>query len=260
VRTLAARRSIVSSIASGLPAMNAELATLSLLTLGDTGWGDELLAGCLITLELAICALAIGLVLGVLLAGAKLSSFRILRIIGEGYTAFIRATPEFLILLLVYFGSERAIQSLFQMVGIQMAFEMPRFLAAVIGLAAIFCAYAAEVFRGAYLAVPFGQIEAGIACGMSNAQVFTRVRLPQMWRFAIPGLGNLWMVLLKDTSLAAVIAVDDLLRQAKIASEATRAPLTFYLAAGALYLILTGLSDLARERLESRSQRGMARG
>ncbi|MGF1619244.1 MAG: ABC transporter permease [Rhodomicrobiaceae bacterium] len=232
---------------------------MQLLSYGDAGWGDELLAGCLITLQLAICALGIGLVLGLLLAGAKLSRFAALRAIAETYTAFIRATPEFLILLLVYFGSERVIQSALQLVGITTAFEMPRFLAAVIGLAAIFCAYAAEVFRGAYLAVPRGQIEAGIACGMSDRQIFLRVRLPQMWRFAIPGLGNLWMVLLKDTSLAAVIAVDDLLRQAKIASEVTRAPLTFYLAAGALYLVLTGLSDIMRDRLERRAQRGMAR-
>jgi His/Glu/Gln/Arg/opine family amino acid ABC transporter permease subunit len=232
---------------------------IELLTFGDTGWGDELLSGALITLQLAICALGIGLALGLLLAGAKLSRSRVLQGIAEAYTAFIRATPEFLILLLVYFGSERAIQSLLQLVGVEFVFEMPRFVAAVLGLAAIFCAYAAEVFRGAYLAVPEGQIEAAIACGMSPTQIFARVRLPQMWRFAIPGLGNLWMVLLKDTSLAAVIAVDDLLRQAKIASEATRAPLTFYLAAGALYLLLTGLSDLVRERLERRSQRGMAR-
>jgi His/Glu/Gln/Arg/opine family amino acid ABC transporter permease subunit len=232
---------------------------MQLLSYGDQGWGDELLAGCLITLQLAICALGIGLVLGLLLAGAKLSRFAALRAIAETYTAFIRATPEFLILLLVYFGSERVIQSALQLVGITTSFEMPRFLAAVIGLAAIFCAYAAEVFRGAYLAVPRGQIEAGIACGMSDWQIFARVRLPQMWRFAIPGLGNLWMVLLKDTSLAAVIAVDDLLRQAKIASEVTRAPLTFYLAAGALYLVLTGLSDIMRDRLERRAQRGTAR-
>jgi len=230
-----------------------------LLSYGDTGWGDELLAGCLITIQLAICALGIGLVLGLLLAGAKLSRFAGLRAVAEAYTAFIRATPEFLILLLVYFGSERAIQSVLRLVGVEIVFEMPRFFAAVIGLAAIFCAYAAEVFRGAYLAVPRGQIEAGIACGMSDWQIFSRVRLPQMWRFAIPGLGNLWMVLLKDTSLAAVIAVDDLLRQAKIASEVTREPLTFYLAAGALYLLLTGLSDVMRDRLERRAQRGMAR-
>jgi ABC-type arginine transport system permease subunit len=93
---------------------------------------------------------------------------------------------------------------------------------------------------------------------MSDWQTFNRVRLPQMWRFAIPGLGNLWMVLLKDTSLAAVIAVDDLLRQAKIGAEATRAPLTFYIAAGVIYLVLTGVSDLARHRLEQRAGRGMA--
>jgi His/Glu/Gln/Arg/opine family amino acid ABC transporter permease subunit len=239
--------------------MSFEFANIGLLSFGDSGWGDQLLAGCLVTLQLAIVSLGAGLILGLLLAGAKLSRSLALRTFAEVYTTFIRAVPEFLIILLFYFGSERLVQSLLDMVGISVRFELPRFLAAVIGLTAIFAAYAAEVFRGAYLSVPEGQIEAGKACGMSNAQIFARIRLPQMWRFAIPGLGNLWMVLLKDTSLAAVIAVDDLLRQAKIASESTRAPLTFYLAAGALYLMMTGLSDLVREKLEQRAQRGVAR-
>ena len=231
---------------------------LGLLTFGDTGWGDELLRGALVTLQLAACALVLGLALGLLLAAAKLSAHAALRWTGEIYMAFIRATPEFLILLLFYYGIERAVQALLTVIGLSVAFEMPRFLAAVIGLAAIFSAYAAEVFRGAYLAIPVGQIEAATACGMSPGQIFTRIRLPQMWRFAIPGLGNLWMVLLKDTSLAAVIAVDDLLRQAKIGSETTRAPLTFYVAAGVIYLVLTGVSDIARDRLERRARRGMA--
>ncbi len=231
---------------------------IGLLTWGDTGWGDELLRGTLVTLQLAACALVLGLALGLLLAAAKLSAYASLRWAGEIYMAFIRATPEFLILLLFYYGIERAVQAVLTLIGVNVAFEMPRFLAAVIGLAAIFSAYAAEVFRGAYLAIPVGQIEAATACGMSRWQIFSRIRLPQMWRFAIPGLGNLWMVLLKDTSLAAVIAVDDLLRQAKIGSEATRAPLTFYVAAGVIYLVLTGLSDTARHRLERRARRGMA--
>jgi His/Glu/Gln/Arg/opine family amino acid ABC transporter permease subunit len=254
----AGREVLNAGIATDRP-MSFHAANIGLLAFGDSGWGDELLAGCLVTLELAACALLVGLVLGLLLAGAKLSGSVLLRWLAEIYTAFIRATPEFLILLLFYYGSEQAVQSAFDLVGVSTRFEMPRFPAAVIGLALIFAAYAAEVFRGAYLAIPYGQIEAGIACGMSGWQIFRRVRLPQMWRFAIPGLGNLWMVLLKDTSLAAVIAVDDLLRQAKIGSETTRAPLTFYLAAGALYLVLTGVSDVARERLERRAQRGMAR-
>ena len=235
-------------------------ANLTLLSFGDQGWGDELLAGCLVTLQLALASLAVGLVLGLLLAGAKLSHNLALRSFAEAYTAFIRAVPEFLIILLFYFGSEQLVRYLLGLAGLSIAFELPRFLAAVIGLSAIFAAYAAEVFRGAYLSVPEGQIEAGIATGMTNSQIFFRVRLPQMWRFAIPGLGNLWMVLLKDTSLAAVIAVNDLLRQAKIASESERAPLTFYLAAGALYLLLTGASDAARQKLERRAQRGIARG
>lgn len=231
--------------------------TLKLLSFGDQGWGDELLAGCLITIQLALCSFGVGLVLGLALAGAKLSRFTALQAIAEAYTLFIRAVPEFLIILLFYFGSEQLVQYVLDLAGLQVRFELPRFLAAVIGLSAIFAAYAAEVFRGAYLAVPEGQIEAGQACGMSSTQIFLRVRLPQMWRFAIPGLGNLWMVLLKDTSLAAVIAVNDLLRQAKIAGESERAPLTFYLAAGALYLLLTGVSDAARDRLERRAQRGV---
>jgi His/Glu/Gln/Arg/opine family amino acid ABC transporter permease subunit len=238
--------------------MSLAATNIGLLTWGDQGWGDELFRGTLVTLQLAACALVLGLTLGLLLAGAKLSSNAALRWAGELYMAFIRATPEFLILLLFYYGSERAVQALLNLVGISVTFEMPRFLAAVIGLAAIFSAYAAEVFRGAYLAIPIGQIEAATACGMSRSQIFSRIRLPQMWRFAIPGLGNLWMVLLKDTSLAAVIAVDDLLRQAKIGSETTRAPLTFYVAAGLIYLVLTGLSDVARDRLERRARRGIA--
>ena len=238
--------------------MTVAASGIGLLTWGDTGWGDELLRGTLVTLQLAACALILGLALGLLLAAAKLSANAALRWAGEIYMAFIRATPEFLILLLFYYGIERAVQGVLTLIGVNVAFEMPRFLAAVIGLAAIFSAYAAEVFRGAYLAIPVGQIEAATACGMSRWQIFSRIRLPQMWRFAIPGLGNLWMVLLKDTSLAAVIAVDDLLRQAKIGSEATRAPLTFYVAAGVIYLVLTGISDIARDRLERRARRGMA--
>jgi len=232
--------------------------TLALLSYGDTGWGDELLAGAWITIQLAVCALAVGLAGGLLIAGARLSHLSALRWVANLYNGFIRGTPEFLILLLVYFGLEQAVRTSAAALGFDIAFQMPKFLAAVIGLSLIFAAYASEVFRGAYLAVPDGQIEAARACGMSPAQAFLRIRLPQMWRFAIPGLGNLWMVLLKDTSLAAVIALDDLLRQAKVASEATRAPLTFYLAVAVIYLVMTGLSDLLRHRLEVAARRGLA--
>ena len=231
----------------------------SLLAFGDTGWGDELLAGASITVQLAIVSLACGLILGLVLTFGRLSRWRGLRWLTDVYIIFIRGTPEFLVLLLVFFGLDQVVHMAATGLGFKSGFEIPKFAAAVAGLSLIFGAYASEVFRGAYLAVPPGQIEAATACGMSNGQVFRRIRLPQMWRFAIPGLTNLWMVLLKDTSLAAVIALDELLRQAKVASEATREPLLFYAAAGVLYLVLTGISDIVRHRLERSAQRGFAR-
>lgn len=231
----------------------------SLLAFGDAGWGDELLAGASITVQLAIVSLACGLILGLILAFGRLSHWRALRWLTDVYIIFIRGTPEFLVLLLVFFGLDQVVHMAATGLGFQSGFEIPKFAAAVAGLSLIFGAYASEVFRGAYLAVPPGQIEAAMACGMSSSQVFRRIRLPQMWRFAIPGLTNLWMVLLKDTSLAAVIALDELLRQAKVASEATREPLLFYVSAGVLYLVLTGISDIVRHRLERSAQRGFAR-
>lgn len=231
----------------------------TLLSYGPLGWGDELLAGALLTLQLAICSLSVGLVLGLLVAGGRLSSSPPLRWVASLYNLFIRGLPEFLLLLLVFFGLELALQSLVTSLGFDIRIEVPKFLAATVGLSLIFAAYASEVFRGAYLAVPQGQMEAAIATGMSDWQAFVRIRLPQMWRFAIPGLGNLWMVLLKDTSLAAVIALDELLRHAKVASESTREPLLFYMAAGVLYLMMTGVSDIIRYRLEQASLRGIRR-
>ena len=230
---------------------------MELLGIGPGGWGDDLLRGAWVTVQLALAALTLGLLIGLVMAGAKLSRFRPLNWLGAGYTGFVRGTPEFLILLLVYFGSESAIQSLLGALGFEVAFEMPKFLAAVLGLALIFGAYACEVFRGAFQAGPKGLMEAAESAGMSPWLAFRRVRLPMMWRYAIPGLGNLWMVMLKDTSLAAVIALDELLRIAKIAGENTREPLLFFVAAGILYLIMTALSDYGRHRVEQRARRGM---
>lgn len=231
----------------------------TLLSFGDSGWGDELLRGFLVTVELALTAAVFGLLLGGLLAAMKLSTFAPLRWIAQGYDVFIRGTPEFLILLGVYFAFPLLLAAGFDIVGVEAQVEAPKFAAAVAGLAMIFAAYASETLRGAFLAVPAGQIEAATAYGFSRRRAFIRIRLPQMWRFAIPGLGNLWMVLVKDTSLAAVIALDELLRRAKIAGESTGEPLLFFLAAGALYLLLTGVSDLARARAERRARRGVAR-
>jgi len=229
-----------------------------LLAFGDTGWGDDLLWAGVLTLQLALSAILLGLSLGMVLAGFKLSRFSALRWFAEAYTLVIRGVPEFLILLLVFFGSEAIVNAALSAFNPQLKIEIPKFLAAVLGLGVIFAAYSCEVFRGAYLAVPLGQIEAGKAVGYSDFQILRHIRAPQLLRFAIPGLGNLWMVMLKDTSLAAVIALDELLRVAKVAGEVTKNPLLFLVAAAILYLVMTALSDLLRHHAEKRAMKGHA--
>jgi len=228
-----------------------------ILQFGDKGFGDELLLGALVTMEIALYSLAIGLVLGLLAAGGKLSQSRILRGIAEFYTLLIRGIPELLIILLVYYSGGAAIEALLTALGFEGAFDFNKRLAGALALGLIFGAFAAEVFRGAFMAVPKGQIEAGVAVGMTPWQVFRRIRFPQMLRFAIPGLGNLWMVLLKDTSLVSVIALDELMRETNVAAEATQRPFVFYLAATVIYLLLTIVSDVFRARLERHANRGV---
>lgn len=238
--------------------MSDELTWISYLSFGDQGWADELLYGALATLQLALVAAIAGIIFGIALAGMQLSSWRILRWPANGYIMLIRGTPEFLVILIVFFGLSDAVFAITNALKLGIVIDVPKFVAAFIGLALIFGAYAAEIFRGAYLSIAKGQFEAAMALGMTPYQSFRTVILPQLWRHAVPGLGNLWMVLLKDTSLAAVIAFDELLRVSKVASETTRDPLTFYLVAGLIYLIMTGLSDIGRHYLEKRVRRGIS--
>ena len=229
------------------------------LSFGDAGFGDELLLGTAVTIQLAIFSLIVGIVLGLAIASAKLSENAALRWAGEIYTNIIRGVPEFLVVLVVFFGASQVLQNIAGLFGHTGYIEVRPMVAGTVALGMVFGAFSSEVFRGAFLAVPAGQIEAARACGMSALQAFLRIRMPQMWRFAIPGLGNLWMVLLKDTSLVSVIALDELLRWSKVGAETTKEPFTFYLAATIIYLLLTIMSDGVRAVAEKRASRGVRR-
>jgi len=233
---------------------------LDSLSYGDLGFGDELLAGTLLTIELAVVSLLVGILLGLLTAAAKLSNNFVYRTLAQIYTEVVRGIPEMLVVLVVFFGASALLQTIAGWFDYNDYIEVNAFGAGVFALGLVFGAFSSEVFRGAFLAVPKGQLEAAKACGMTDWQVFSRIRLPQMWRFAIPGLGNLWMVLLKDPSLISIIALDELLRWSKVAAETTKQPFTFYIAAALIYLLLTVLSDLARNYFETRANRGVVNG
>jgi polar amino acid transport system permease protein len=232
---------------------------LQLFAFGDAGWGDQLLQGLLVTIQLALTALPVGLLLGFAAAGAALSHRGWLRAIGTGYTTIMRGLPELLTLFVVYNGLGLALNSIVSWWNPDARVELSSFVAGVIALGLVFGAFAGEVLRGAFQSLSKGQMEAGKAIGMRPSQVFFRIMLPQVWRFALPGLGNLWINLLKDTALVSVIALDDLMRMTQVAVRSTKQPFTFFLAACLIYWALCVISEIVLARLEKRANRGVRR-
>jgi polar amino acid transport system permease protein len=213
-----------------------------------------LLKGLRITLFLAVSTLVLGLIFGMLLALAKLSPRAWLSRPAYALTNFLRGIPEFLVLLVIYFGSTQLLNGIF---GIG-AISVSPFGAGLTALVLVFASYASETFRAAFQSVPRGQIEAGRAYGFSGWQTFRRIQLPQIWRVAIPGLGNLWQGSVKDTALVSIVGLNDLMRNTNQAAQSTREPFTFYFAASLMYLAITLVSMWLIARMESRASRGVA--
>jgi len=221
------------------------------------GYGWMLWDGLQLTLLVGLCALAVAILLGLVGAWGKLSHNRLARGAADTYTTVIRGVPELLLILLVYYGTPTLIQDVLENFGHDVIIDVNPFIAGVMTLGFIYGAFSTEVFRGAILAVPKGQIEAAYAAGMSRPMMVRRVLLPQVWRFALPGLGNVWMVLIKATALISVIQLPELMRNADIAARAVRLPFTFYFAASLIYLSITIASMLGQQRIEAWARRGV---
>ncbi|MCB1882566.1 MAG: ABC transporter permease [Geminicoccaceae bacterium] len=233
---------------------------LSLLAWGAQGWGDEMVRGALVTIAVAALAYLLGIVIGSGLAACKLSGAAPLRWFASVYTTLIRGIPELLVIYLVFFGGGVALRSIASgLFGYDGYIDLPVFVTGVICLGVSAGAYSAEVIRGAVQTVPVGQIEAAMAIGMTRRQRFWRVLVPQVARYALPGLGNVWQFVLKDTSLISVIGLVEIMRQAAIGTGATKEPFTFYVTAAVLYLGLTALSDRGFARAEGWANRGVGR-
>jgi len=224
------------------------------------GFGHLLWQGAWVTVQLALVSLFFGLILGLAGAAAKLSPVAPLRWLATGYTTLVRGIPELLLVLTLYFGGSMLLMAVAERFGYTEYIEVSPFAAGVAALSIAFGAYATEVFRAAIQAIPQGQWESAAALGMSPTLTFRRVVLPQVWRLALPGLGNLFQVLLKDTALVSVVGLNDLMRQAYVATGSTKEPFTFYMAAALIYLGLTAVSTLISAWLEHRADPALNRG
>lgn len=225
---------------------------LSLFAFGPTGWGDELVWGFVITLSLAITSYAFGTLIGLCAALAELSSNRFVGVVFALYAAIFRSVPELLVLFLVYYGGSLILNAAFSSIGLDFTIAISSFGAGVIALSLVHGAYTTEVFKGAFRAVPTGQREAAMALGLPRGVAFWRIILPLALRYAFPGLTNLWMVMIKNTPLVSAIGVADLISQASTAGENTKAFFSFFLAALAVYLLVSALSMIGQEAGQKR--------
>jgi len=228
------------------------------------GYGPALLEGAVVTIELAFFSLALALVLGLIGASAKLSKSRVAIGIATTYTTLIRGVPDLVMMLLFYYGGQVAVNNLsdylYDAYDIDFFFQFDPFISGVITIGLIFGAYMAETFRGAFLAVESGQIEAARAYGFSRWRTFHRIILPQMLRHALPGIGNNWQVLLKSTALVSIIGLTDMVRVAEEAAKAERMPFHFFIPVAFVYLSLTAGSELFIKWLNKRANIGVVQG
>lgn len=209
-----------------------------------------ILNATLMTLGLALCSLVIGLLLSMVFTTLEMHRWTCVNKPAAIIVSLLRGLPEILVVFLIYFGTPEILQLI---TGDYV--EIGAFACGITALSLIFASYGSQTLRGAIQAIPRGQWESGAALGLNRAYIFLHIILPQVWRHALPGLSNQWLVLLKDTALVSLIGVHDLMRQAGLVNSSTHQPFTWYSVAALLYLVITLISQFFIGKLELRFTR-----
>jgi len=221
------------------------------LSFDDSGYGDELFIGASITVRLAVYSFTLSLLVGLVLGLIALSKNPILRGLWRVMASVMMGVPSILVVFFIYYNSPMLLKAVFGV-----GYDVSPFVAGVSGLAVVYSVYVGEVFRGAVINVPFGQFDAARALGVRPWAVWSFVILPQALRLALPGLTNVWMVVLKDTALISMVGLADLVRIADVAAAVTKKPFLFYLFVGFAYIIFSSITMVAAERFERWVNRG----
>ncbi|AGO55206.1 MULTISPECIES: ABC transporter permease [Serratia] len=198
--------------------------------------------GAALSLCVMLVSLAVALALGLINALIKLFGPRWLRWLSTGYTTLVRGIPELVIMLLLFFGGEMLVNGFLGLLGLG-PLRFNTFISGVLAIGFVFGAYYTETFRGAFLTVERGQLEAAMAYGMRPGQVFRRVLLPQMLSFAIPGINNNWLGLMKASALVSILGLEDMVWLAEQAGRATQKPFLFYFLVALIYMVITAISS-----------------
>ena len=219
----------------------------------------QLAAGTWVTIKLALLSLVLAVLFGLIGAWAKLSKNFVAQKSANAYTAIVRGVPDLVLILLVFFGGQELANQIGALTGLWEYAEISQFAAGVGTIGVVFGGYMTETFRGAILAIPKGQIEAGVACGMSRLVIFRRIIWPQMVVYALPGFSNNWLVQIKSTALVSVIGLQDVVYNGFVAGRSTRQLFTFMFAVLMIYLVLTAISDSGLRWLDRKYSKGIVR-
>ncbi len=230
-----------------------------ILGFGPGGWGLPLLLAAAMTIAVALTGFFAGAVVGTIGAFAKVQGGPVVRAIADAYTTILRGIPDLLVIYLFYFGSSAVLTPIARLFGATGFVSLPGFLAGALAIGIVSGAYQTEVLRGAYLAIPKGEIDAATAAGMPPFLKFRRIIAPLALRFAIPGIGNVWQLVLKETALISVTGLVEILRQAQIGAGSTRQPFAFFMAAAVLYMAISAASSWGFGGAETRFTRGLRR-
>jgi arginine/ornithine transport system permease protein len=225
----------------------------------------SILKGSVLVLEVALGSLLVAVVLGHAGATAKLSGHKPAVWLATLYSTLVRGIPDLVLMLLIFYGGQIGLNWVLESVGVEETLEIDPFVSGVLTIGFIYGAYMTETFRGAILAIPPGQMEAGRAYGMGTLQIFRRITLPQMVRLALPGFTNNWLVLMKATALVSLLGLQDMTYLAKQTGAAARgeianAPLLFFAFTALIYLVFTSVSMVLLRVLEKKYSMGVRRG
>lgn len=199
-----------------------------------------LVAGALVTLEVSLVSIGLGVIGGMLLNFMSLSRSRIAFRVARVYISILRGTPILLQLLIAFYVPSA--------IGINLS----PLAAAILALAMNTSAFQAEIYRGGFASIPAGQLEAAKAVGMGRVATFVHVQVPQVFRLVLPSLFNEVILVLKASSLVSVIAVTELTRRAQEIVSATHMPVEIYLTAAVLYIVINTFLATAGRLLEKR--------
>ncbi len=222
---------------------------LQLIGFGSEGWGEALLRGTWVTMQISLGAFIVGIGIGLIAAVLKLRGSGVLYQSAKIYTTVCRAVPELLLIIVLFYGGSTLITGIAAMLGLG-EIEVAGLPVAILVLGLVQGAYSSEIFRGAIVSLNSGHIEAAKAYGMSGRKLFWRMTLPMMAPNVLAGLSNLWLNLIKDSALISVVGTNELLYTAKQAGGSTREYLIFFLTAAAIYYVITLISSFVLRQLE----------